>query len=283
MRFSQRRGIIPVKSEIQIESMDTDLRNSLWNAIYMYYWGRINVTRLSSLDSNLLTLFSVIWKDYFKIPLDSLYSYDQCNMSLQRIKKYFFECHWYEVYDFIEFIAHNYAGERINREFMGTCNKILEQELSGYRFVGGLITQITAEEEISEIEEALKAPISQVKVHLNRALELLTDRKNPDYRNSIKESISAVEALCIQITNNETTTLGRALNKIEADGKLRLHTDLKEGFKKIYSYTSEAEGIRHSLMDEPNLSFEDAKFMLVSCSAFINYLLSKASKVSIRL
>jgi hypothetical protein len=34
-------------------------------------------------------------------------------------------------------------------------------------------------------------------------------------------------------------------------------------------------------MEEPNLEFEDAKFMLVACSAFINFLLEKAAKAGI--
>ncbi len=34
--FSQRKGLKPVKSIIQIDSMDTDLRNSLWNALSIF-------------------------------------------------------------------------------------------------------------------------------------------------------------------------------------------------------------------------------------------------------
>ena len=58
---------------------------------------------------------------------------------------------------------------------------------------------------------------------------------------------------------------------------------MKEAFIKLYHYTSGADGIRHAigLLEEPNLSFEDAKFMLVSCSTFINYLISKASKAGL--
>jgi len=36
-------------------------------------------------------------------------------------------------------------------------------------------------------------------------------------------------------------------------------------------------------MDKPDLDFEDAKFMLVTCSAFANYLKVKAAKAEIRL
>jgi len=196
------------------------------------------------------------------------------------VREYFFNCKWFEVYDFIEFIANACPDELdyINPSFMEICNSVLERELSGYRFVGGKITQITSEEEIVEIEEALEATksLKPVNNHLKRALDLLADRKSPDYRNSIKESISAVEAICILITGNTKATLGQALKKIEK--KVKLHPALKSAFSSLYGYSSEAEGIRHALLDQPNLDFEDAKFMLVSCSAFINYLVSKSSK-----
>ena len=277
--FSQRKGINPIKSTIQTDSMDNELRTGLWNGLYVLYWKQYTL-RISESEKYLVALVSRVWSSYFKYPLDTLE--DRWSDTYDILRKYFFSCRWYEVYDFIEFVANNCPDQSLNGKFMDICNKILEKELSAYRFIGGQIAQITSEDEILEVEEAFQVPISPVNEHLNRALELLADRKNPDYRNSIKEAISAVEALCIIITENKTTTLGRALNKIETDGNLDLHPDLKEGFKKLYSYTSEADGIRHSLMDQPNLSFEDAKFMLVSCSAFINYLLSKASKAGIQ-
>lgn len=53
---------------------------------------------------------------------------------------------------------------------------------------------------------------------------------------------------------------------------------METAFSKMYAYTGDAEGIRHALMEETNLGFEDAKFMLVSCSAFVNYLKAKAAR-----
>jgi len=117
---------------------------------------------------------------------------------------------------------------------------------------------------------------------LKRALDLFADRESPDYRNSIKESILAVEAICQLITDNPKATLGDALKEIAKKTKVDLHGALKDAFGSLYGYTSDAEGIRHALLDEPNLCFEDAKFMLVSCSAFINYLIAKSSKAGIQ-
>jgi len=157
----------------------------------------------------------------------------------------------------------------------------LERENSAYRFVDGVITEITSEDEIKSIEEALKktSKLSGIYGHLSKALELLSDRKNPDYRNSIKESISAVEGMCQILANDPNATLGKALSII--DKKQSLHTALKKGFSSLYGYTSAADGIRHAMLEESHLTFVDAKYMLVTCTAFINYMLGKASELGV--
>ena len=118
---------------------------------------------------------------------------------------------------------------------------------------------------------------------MNRALELLSDRQNPDPRNSIKESISAVESLCQKIVGRDNATLGDALNVIRSKKQIDLPQSLRDALNKIYGYASSAQGIRHALSDEPTLSADDARFMLVSCSAFINYMIVKASDAGIQL
>jgi len=222
-----------------------------------------------------------LWISYFKYPIDSMSLY--WDNRYGEIRKYFFECPWHKVYSFIEFVANNFPAEspneKINDDFMNYSNLILEVEMSAYRFVGGIITQITSPEEISTVEEALKTdffkPVNQ---HLETALKYLSDRKSPDYRNSIKESISAVEAICRYITNSPNVSLNDALVKIKKQDKIKIHPALEDAFKKLYGYTSDEKGIRHSLFELPDVEFEEAKFMLVSCSAFINYLISKSSK-----
>lgn len=55
-----------------------------------------------------------------------------------------------------------------------------------------------------------------------------------------------------------------------------MHKALKNAFSNLYGYTSDTGGIRHALSeDNLEVTMEDAKFMLVSCSAFINYLKTK--------
>lgn len=274
LRFSQRMGKKPIKAEIQIESMDDDLRIGLWNAVQVFF---VDPAKHVSFH----IFLEVLWTRYFKLPRDNLDGL-AAPSAFAQIRIWFFKWEWFEVYDFIEYISH--INSPANKsEFKAVCNRVLEEELSGYRFVNDEIAPITDETELGEIGKAIedsgKTRLSGVHIHLKSALSKLSDRKSPDYRNSIKESISAVEAISQVISGNPKATLTQALKKIESD--LGLHPALKEGFIKIYGYTSDADGIRHCMVNESRCDFEDAKYMLVSCSAFINYLIMKATKAGI--
>ena len=124
---------------------------------------------------------------------------------------------------------------------------VLATEMAAYRFIDGKIIDITGEQEREMLEEALgDTRFAGVLSHLERALALLADRKQPDYRNSIKESISAVEAMARVVSGNDKATLGEALKLLEKSGKL--HAALKDGFSKLYGYTSDEHGIRHAML-----------------------------------
>ncbi len=267
MLFSQRKKYKPVSDIIQLDEMNEVLRISLWNVLDLFLWQRRNF--ISSLDTPLMEEYSAaLWFNYFKKPVDSRYSSSHDN--LKTIRDYFFECPWYEVYDFIEFTLNYIKDDNLNQ----AINTILERELSAYRFIDNIFTDITDEQEIQMIEEALvDKDFPVVANHLRRALELLSDREKPDYRNSIKKSISAVESFAKTITGKPKATLGQALSIIEREGKI--HKSLLEAFSNLYGYTSDEDGIRHAMLEEPNLAPSDAKFFLMSCTSFINYLKSK--------
>ena len=192
---------------------------------------------------------------------------------------------WYKKLDIIEktiqylrnFDAKNHKFYSVASNFIKLLNSAFERLNFAYRIIEGKIVEITSEQEIKTIEIAIDNSARNVKMHLNRALELYAQRPDGDYRNSIKESISAVEAFCREKTGENT--LGKALNKLEKNG-IVFPDVLKTAFEKLYAYTNQPDaGIRHALMDDTGVyapKAEEAIFMLVSCSAFINYLNKKA-------
>ena len=107
---------------------------------------------------------------------------------------------------------------------------------------------------------------------MNQALQLLSNRESPDYPNSIKESITAVEAAAEVISGKPKATLGDALKVI---GDESAHPALRDAFSKLYGWTSDAAGIRHASLDGTSVGFAEAQFMVVACSAFTNYLAAK--------
>lgn len=273
MKFSQRIGKTPIRDTLQIESIDTILRNHLWSCInYTFDWIEDNSYKLNFKYNHLL---HYIWINYFNQSNDT-YPDESGNSVAKKIENYIRKCHfeseWYEVYDFIEFLSkicnQVYSGEF---DFDEKLNNILLREKSAYRLINNQITPIIDGIEISTIEEAIGSEFESIQTHLETSLGFLSNRQNPDYRNSIKEAISAVEAMCKIIVRNEKVTLGDALSSIEK--RFQLHKALKSSFSNLYGFTSDAGGIRHSLLeDDVNITFEDAKYVLVSCSAFINYL-----------
>ena len=132
---------------------------------------------------------------------------------------------------------------------------------------------------IQQLDAPESKAYSSVNTHITKALEHYADRDNPDYENSIKESISAVEAMCCIITGlqGKTATLGNALGALEKSG-VKIHGAMKGAFEKLYGYTSDENGIRHGGIDFVNAPAEDAKYMLIACSAFVNYLIEKHIK-----
>ena len=159
-----------------------------------------------------------------------------------------------------------------------TMDKAFEREYMGYRFVDGKIVAITDKNEIREIETACTNPFEGCRTHIQKAVGFLADRDKKDYKNSIKESISAVESICKIIADNDKAELKEALKALKDKG-LQLHGALEKAFLTLYGYASDEGGIRHGeRLFESNVTFEEAKFMLVSCSAFVNYLIAEYGK-----
>lgn len=279
MLFSERHGYKPIREIIQKESMDEALRNGLWNAIDKHIWQlHKSIARYSlpyAKNSNLFPLIYIYYDGFLKQSVDSIPQ--DLDKSIKAIRQYFISFDWHMVYSFIEFTLANLPDFCDKQELINQVDIVLQRENSAYRIINKQITEITSEQEIQSIEEAIQSSdkLSGVQQHLQTALKLMTDRTAPDYRNSIKESISAVESLCKIIMRTDKATLGQVLKSLEESHGL--HPALKSSLSSLYGYTSDADGIRHAMLEESTLTFIDAKFMLVSCTNFINYLISKTN------
>lgn len=277
-RFSDRYGYTSPRQVMIRECLPNDVENcicSCFDKLKKYFYDADENEAYEDMQI-------YIWEHYLhKRRTDFYYERDK-NIVVAYIRCA--NAKWYEKINILEysigmlFAASNiqYRFKSIYLNFVKDINSFFKEVNFAYRVIDAKIVEITSEEEIVAIEQALQDSNDNVTLHLKSALQLYSQKPDGDYRNSIKESISAVEAYCREKTNENT--LGKALKKLEAAG-IVIPKMLNETFQKLYAYTNQPDnGIRHALMDEDGIYVpgnEEACFMLVSCCSFINYLKKK--------
>ena len=295
LRFSQRIGKEPVPATvIQTDTMDDPLRNAVWSALHVmifedvherlgrrpYYW-QPEGDPVDDYDFH--EFFLRIWDRFLEEPVDTIPSLGK--EAVEHIRKRFFSADPMDAYNLLDVIievVHEISAPMPSaREFDLELNRVLERESCGYRVVAGQLAPITNEMELAEISAAAatpdKDPFTGAREHLATALRFYADRDTPDYRNSVKESISAVESVLKVLTGKPGIDLGPALSELEKKG-VGLHGGLRKGVAAIYGYTSDEGGIRHAMVDDAKCDGDDARYMLVICSALVNFLIAKGAR-----
>ena len=257
MKFSERNEYSAIRTALQVEDVDEPLKNGLWNVLLVWIFqpDRQHWINRQSLSSRPTRLARQIWLNFYKKRIDKIPQDWDSFLSFVEIK--FFNGLWYEIYDLIEFLEQNFGDQKpplMDVTFAKACNSVLEKERSAWRIIGAQVSRVSSDVEIAAIEQAelLDGRLAPVSIHIRAAVAKMSDRQAPDYRNSIKESISAVEGICKIIGGNTKAELAEALRCIEKKGIL-LDGAIVSAFKSIYGFTSNSQGIRHALLDQPNL------------------------------
>lgn len=279
--FSDRNNIEKLSEEIQLENIDDRTRVgilNLWSEIYddVKWYGNLN-------DSDRRDLIRAILKELYNQPVPT-WSYVDEEMTLEKISNTIIYDSYNKVFDLLEYtiivfhkikINSRYGYEYHKNTYYRKFNELFEREFVGYRFIDKKISKISNSIEVESINTVFVDSYNTVKEHISKANILLSDRDNPDYQNSIKESLSALEALAQIITgiNGAGATLGKMLKKLEDDGIIL--GAMKSGFSALYGFASEGKGIRHSSVNGTEVGFEEAKYILVISTAFINFVMAK--------
>lgn len=294
--FSEKIGLSTCTIKMQTNEFDDRTRTLIGNHLYdvlsvvFSYASTIGISRYlnPSRQSPLQAMSSDFCKDVLSevlnvsvhLPSNKFYNWE---VNYDRFAEIISSAPYNEVLDFLWYVCHWIATHTTSTSFVHEIyngfNQLFEKEYVGYRFVAGEITPITNSLEIQEIEQACQIPFEGAHVQLQKALGFLSDREHPDYKNSIKESISAVESVCETIVGSDNgATLGKAVKHLEEHG-LKIHSSLREGISKLYGYACDQGGVRHGEGEvESTVTFEEAKLMMVTCSAIVNYLVAEYGK-----
>lgn len=292
--FSEQIGFNTCTTQIQLNEFDSRTRTLIGNHLYNVLCTVFSQARSIGIrcyrdfyDAPSKEMGSDFYKDILSevmnvpvhLPSNAYYEWEK---NYDTIVKIISDAPYNEVLDLIWYICHWISDHITATDVMHTIyesfNTLFEREYVGYRFVAGKIVPITDENEAKEIEQACHTPFDGARTQLQKALGFLSDREHPDYKNCVKESISAVESVCKVISGNEKATLKDALNGLISNG-MNIHGSLKSAILALYGYASDEGGIRHAEREtESTVTFEEAKFMMVTCSAIVNYLVAEYGK-----
>ncbi|URI11000.1 hypothetical protein MW290_18705 [Aquincola tertiaricarbonis] len=98
--------------------------------------------------------------------------------------------------------------------------------------------------------------------------------KPPDYENSIKESISAVESCLMVLLHEPNGTLGKIIKQAKLD------PDIERLVSQAYGYASNKDFVRHGGTEESKLTKAEADFFLDFSASSIVYITCKIKRTS---
>ncbi|MDR7148032.1 AbiJ-NTD4 domain-containing protein [Rhizobium sp. BE258] len=269
--FAQAEGAVPLPSQQRLRSVSNETRAALWAIVY---------ESLNFHDYYVVGNWAVVLKSWHVLqehkPIDEFDGYYK-NVC-ERLKALLFKASYVHVFDFIQFVLRHPS---VPYRFEGAVSQILIATRAAYRLDSGTIYPIQTEEEGKVVSRAF-VDASAHKGALKHLQVAATAATAGRWAECITQSVHSVEAISKSLAHG-ATTLKPALDELERHHKI--HGALKQGFLRIYDFTSDEKGLRHSLMDKDASEVDetDALFMLGACSAFVSYLISKAKTAGIPL
>ena len=266
-KFSQRIGARqPPRSGL--EEASPELRTALWNMLHKPAFPNEDEHQERAVAHARALWNHLGWRTDQVPPLP--------HQMRESFATEWFSCRWPEFFDLIEFTARTLATSvsPVRQQWFEMLNRILESKGCAYRFIAERLVPLTNSREATEVVRGAESAIPDVSVHIREAAKLLPPNAGANPRNSIRESIAAVEASLRHLNGNPTATLSDGLAVFE-DKHGPLHPSLRQGLAVLYAYTADERGVTHALIEESGgVTGDDARFMLVTCSAFTNYLVT---------
>ena len=283
LSFSQAQGYEELPVSLKLEELNQKARTKIWNCLYIAVSKSVHSVRKRKgkthrIKEPWVNILVYLHAEFFGLPIDE-FSSSRKNF----IDKYKdFLCGPPPVLPFnkiFDLLQHVMRSEFCPREFTGGIAKIFEECQLAYKVdetqpvtIYPVTTQIEGEVLIKALDQLRKNNFFGAEEHLRKASDFLNQSR---YADSIRESINAVESVARKLDPNSSSSLNKALKKLQE--KNSLHPALKKGLQTLYGYTSDEEGIRHPLIDDSqaNVGIDEAVFMLGACASFASYLLRK--------
>ena len=268
--FSVAYGYEQLPQQLQLEELSHEARIGFWNAFYEEFIYAENTRLIQVIFDAHLHRFNGAMDEFPEIDYLPDSDYENYCMSY---KPHFLEGTFNEIFDTLLFLMRH---QRCPKNFKTSIGAVFERCQLAYSLDladGPTIYPATTPEQgqsiVDAVQELNAAGLDGARQHLIQSSAFINQG---EWAQSVHQSISAVESVARQIAPG-TNTLGDALKQLKKQGLLE-HPALHQGLEKLYGYTSDEQGVRHSLLDQgqSNVGQDEAVFMLGACASFASYL-----------
>ena len=300
LTFSQRNNLVPLPEPMKLGELSDGSRRDIWNESDKFlqavsYQNATTAERLllSEVEELMVYVLGHIWEK----PEDEIRAVSKKPVFVS-VREHFramvFSGDFNIVLDLLEMILNE--GSRVSsghfNHFADRIEKVFERHRAAYRLV--FIKEHrcyqffpqSSEEEGQAIQQAVETVqdggMQGAAVHLCEAAKVINRGDEKGFADAVRESIHAVESVARTIDKGASQTLTPALNSLKEAGLIK-HEDLRVAFAKLYGYTNDEKGVRHSLAfdkNAPDVSEDEALFMLGACASFSAYLVRKYLQIS---
>ena len=270
--FSQAQGLKRLPQPLALGELTEEVRIDFWNAFYVV--DSQNRDQFDGIKNDWRQILSRTHSRHFREPLDELgISYRQVE---NRYKYFFLQEPYYEVFDLLVFLLRLStmpSGFKAEIKYAFLTNRLAYVlDMTDPATIYPATTPEEGKAILAAVQELNEYGLDGARQHLALSSAFINQG---EWAQSVHESISGVESVARQIAPG-TNTLGAALNQLRRHGLLE-HRALEQGLGNLYGYTSDEQGVRHSLLDqgESNVGQDEAVFMLGACASFASYLWRK--------
>ena len=272
LTFAEEQGLTQMPSQAELGTISPATSAALWRLVHLL----ITDTVHSSVEFTHSKVYNVLcgwWVEQKHKMIDEAPTSGRGWIA--QIKDVF-EIGFPNSYNFIQYSMQHGS---IHYKFNASVERELVSTRAAYRVVERRIIPFCSEGEFEQVQSAIRnansAGASGAKAHLFAASSELT---KGNWGGSVHESISAVESAARFATGSHDKGLSDLLQALEQTGAIK-HPALRLAIGKLYAFSSDAKGIRHSLVLDPkaDITERDAFLLFGICAAFVSYILGPKS------
>ena len=281
LTFSQAQGYEEIPGPLKLEELPPEARTRIWNVFYS------DLDQSSETDIVGGRWVVGVWREILRakhvrhdnLPLDEWSA--EFRPICQRLRRDIETMPFNKVFDLLRFVVRHSKCPPI---FVRMMMRVFTECRLAYKIDKGkpptivpAVTGVEGDVVIESLKTLREAGLRGSTEHLRNACDCIN---KGDWAGSIRESIHTVESVARNLAP-EAKTLKPALASIADHGGL--HPALKDGFNKLYGYTSDEQGVRHPLLDseKAKVGMDEAVFMLGACASFASYLWRKHNASSL--